>query len=137
MRYRLNELKKIPEFEVLSKNHRIVQLILYQNKAKLRLEHLQKLKVKCASINVLCASDAVFEKYAQEGNDKTKGFDLVNFLAQELNESFKVIRHKLSVNPHWCHVPLTTVQNTLKFLVQYQFPREEISRMPILLLYPR
>ncbi|GLV41616.1 mitochondrial transcription termination factor 5 [Carabus blaptoides fortunei] len=137
VRFRLQELQSIPEFEVLRKNQRIVQLVLSQNKAKLRLEHLRKLNVKCASINVLCASDTVFGKYVQEGNDRTKGFDLVNFLAQELHDTYKVIRHKLSDNPHWCHVPLTTVQSTLKFLLQHQFARREISRLPILLLYPR
>lgn len=59
---RLHELKEIPEFNVLSKNKRILKLVNHQHKAKQRLEYLQKIKMRNASLHILSSTDADFEK---------------------------------------------------------------------------
>lgn len=56
---RLRDLNEIEEFQVLTSNPRVLRLVHYQNKARLRLEYLNQLKVRCASLHILsCGSDA-------------------------------------------------------------------------------
>lgn len=133
---RLNELAKVPEFTVLSQNKRILHLIMCQHKAKSRLEQLRRLKLKCFSINMLCATEQIFAKYTIEGNDKTRGTDFVNFLTSELKAPASYFREKLSENPHWYQISLVTGQNTLNFLLKLNFKKVDIRECPIILLYP-
>lgn len=60
---RLNFLKDIKEFSALTNNPRIVRLVHYQKKARLRLDYLQQVKIKCASLHILSATADAFEKY--------------------------------------------------------------------------
>lgn len=133
---RLNELTKVPEFKALSQNKRILQLIISQNKAKSRLEQLHKLKLKCVSINMLCGTEKFFEKHTVEGNDKTKGTDLVNFLNSELKAPVSYFRNKMSENPYWCQISLVTAQESFNFLLKLKFDKKDILEVPIIVLYP-
>lgn len=112
-------------------------MVYYQNKAKLRLEILRNLNVKNASLHVLCAADNVFEKYTQEGHDRTKGIDLLNFLTAEFDGNFKDIRDALSCNPHWYHIPPTVAKENLEFLINWGIPKTDIAGMPSILLYSK
>lgn len=56
---RLKEINDVAEFQALITNPRILRLVHYQSKARLRLEYLQHLKVRCASLHILsCGADA-------------------------------------------------------------------------------
>lgn len=59
---RLLEVKKIDEFNVLFCNPRILRLVHYQNKARIRLEYLKLMKIKCFSLHCLSTNSATFEK---------------------------------------------------------------------------
>lgn len=59
---RLLEVKKIDEFNVLFCNPRILRLVHYQNKARIRLEYLKLMKIKCFSLHCLSTNAATFEK---------------------------------------------------------------------------
>lgn len=59
---RLRDLHEIEEFQVLQTNPRILKLVHYQNKARLRLDYLNQLKVKCASLHILSCGSEAFAK---------------------------------------------------------------------------
>lgn len=59
---RLKDLNDVEEFQALITNPRILRLVHYQNKARLRLDYLQHLKVKCASLHILSCSADTFAK---------------------------------------------------------------------------
>jgi hypothetical protein len=133
---RLMDLKKTDEFNVLCNHPRVLRLVHYQNKALSRLNYLQQLKVKCASLHILSASSDTFEKYAREGIDKTKGKDVVHYLAKTFKSEETVVRSTLSRHPNWCHVPILSVKASLDFLKYKKFTNEEIYENIHLLLYP-
>ena len=51
--FRLQEIQRIPELRMLLSSPNILNLVLHQNKVKSRLSFLQKLQLKCASMQVL------------------------------------------------------------------------------------
>lgn len=59
---RLRDLNEIEEFQVLSTNPRVLRLVHYQNKARLRLDYLSQLKVRCASLHILSCGSEAFAK---------------------------------------------------------------------------
>lgn len=59
---RLKDLNEIEEFQVLTSNPRVLRLVHYQNKARLRLDYLNQLKVRCASLHILSCGSEAFEK---------------------------------------------------------------------------
>lgn len=59
---RLKDLNEIEEFQVLNTNPRVLRLVHYQNKARLRLDYLNQLKVRCASLHILSCGSEAFAK---------------------------------------------------------------------------
>lgn len=59
---RLKDLNEIEEFKVLNTNPRVLRLVHYQNKARLRLDYLNQLKVRCASLHILSCGSQAFAK---------------------------------------------------------------------------
>lgn len=59
---RLQELNDIEEFEALTTNPRVLRLVYYQSKARQRLDYLQHLKVRCASLHILSCCAGAFAK---------------------------------------------------------------------------
>lgn len=62
---RLKDLNEIEEFQVLSSNPRVLRLVHYQNKARLRLDYLNQLKVRCASLHILSCGSQAFAKLVE------------------------------------------------------------------------
>ncbi|XP_037945648.1 transcription termination factor 5, mitochondrial [Teleopsis dalmanni] len=133
---RLRDLHEIDEFKVLATNPRVLRLVHYQNKARLRLEYLEHLKVRCASLHILsCGSDA-FVKFAREGSDRTKGRDIIIFLSNILKKDGNTLRNLLSRHPNWCHIPVIHIQRTYECLTKKKFSNEQIYKNVHLLFYP-
>lgn len=59
---RLHDLDKIPEFKVLKSHPRILRLVHFQKKVVSRLNYLQDMRVKCASLHILSSTRDQFEK---------------------------------------------------------------------------
>lgn len=59
---RLRDLNEIEQFKVLVSNPRVLRLVHYQNKARLRLDYLNQLKVRCASLHILSCGSEAFAK---------------------------------------------------------------------------
>ncbi|XP_018803698.1 PREDICTED: uncharacterized protein LOC108978059 [Bactrocera latifrons] len=133
---RLKDLNSIDEFKVLGTNPRVLRLVHYQNKARLRLEYLNQLKVRCASLHILSGGSEKFAKFAREGVDRTKGRDVVVYLANIMKKDENYIRALLSRHPNWCHIPVLQVKQCYDFLRSKKFPISAISNNIHLLLYP-
>lgn len=112
-------------------------MLLAQNKVKMRMEILKNNNVKCSSLHILCSPSNVFERYALEGNDRTKGSDIINYLHLEFKRPIKEIRESLSCNPHWYHVPFTSIQTSYEFLKSKGYKSSDIGKFPVILLYTK
>ncbi|KAL7744316.1 hypothetical protein ACLKA6_001709 [Drosophila palustris] len=133
---RLRDINETEQFQVLGSNPRILRLVHYQNKARLRLDYLNQLKVRCASLHILsCGSDA-FAKFARDGSDRTKGRDIVVYLGNIFQKDEQVLRNLLSRHPNWCHIPVLHVKQCLEFLQSKKFGLDDILQNIHLLLYP-
>jgi hypothetical protein len=133
---RLVQLQKVKEFHVLCGHPRVLRLIHYQNKAKTRLEYLKQMKVKCASLHVLSATSETFEKYARDGIDRTKGRDIVHYIAKTFKMPNDDARRVLARHPNWCHVPVLSIKASMDYLIYKKFTPAEIAENLMLLLYP-
>uniref|UniRef100_A0AAG5CVM5 Transcription termination factor 5, mitochondrial n=1 Tax=Anopheles atroparvus TaxID=41427 RepID=A0AAG5CVM5_ANOAO len=134
--YRLERLKNVKEFEVLTKHPRVLKLIQYQTKATIRLEYLQQLKVRCASLDVLSSHSQNFERYVREGCDRTKGRDTAHFLKYLFGDRGDQALQKIRRHPNWFHVPIAQMQDTFEALLKLKYTREDILDNVHILLYP-
>lgn len=133
---RLNDLKSLQEFDGLLDHPRVLKLVMYQIKAKARLEYLQQLKFKCASLHVLSSDNLTFERYTREGADKTKGNDIAAFIAHHFGKQEDEVRELVSRHPNWTCVPLKVMKNNLTLLMKEHFKKEDIYKHIFLLAYP-
>ncbi|XP_016971178.2 transcription termination factor 5, mitochondrial isoform X1 [Drosophila rhopaloa] len=133
---RLRDLQEIEEFQVLGTNPRVLRLVHYQNKARVRLDYLNQLRVRCASLHILSCGSEAFAKFARDGSDRTKGRDIVVYLGKVLSKDVQVLRNLLSRHPNWCHIPLLHVKQCLEYLRAKKFKLSEIFANIHLLLYP-
>ncbi|XP_036342585.1 transcription termination factor 5, mitochondrial-like [Rhagoletis pomonella] len=133
---RLKDLHTIEEFKVLGTNPRVLRLVHYQNKARLRLEYLNQLKVRCASLHILSGGSEKFAKFAREGTDRTKGRDVVVYLANILKKDENDVRTLLGRHPNWCHIPVLQLKQCFDFLQSKKFPISAIYDNIHVLLYP-
>lgn len=133
---RLRDLNEIEQFQVLGSNPRVLRLVHYQNKARLRLDYLNQLRVRCASLHILSCGSEAFAKFARDGSDRTKGRDIVVYLGNVLEKDEQLLRNVLSRHPNWCHIPVLHVKQCLEYLLGKKFKLDEIFHNIHLLLYP-
>ncbi|XP_030374963.1 transcription termination factor 5, mitochondrial isoform X2 [Scaptodrosophila lebanonensis] len=133
---RLRDLNEIEEFQVLGTNPRILRLVHYQNKARLRLDYLNQLKVRCASLHILSCGSEAFAKFARDGSDRTKGRDIIFYLSNLMFKDQQLLRDLLSRHPNWCHIPLLQVKQCLEYLLSKKFSIDDIFHNIHLLVYP-
>uniref|UniRef100_A0A1B6CTF5 Uncharacterized protein n=1 Tax=Clastoptera arizonana TaxID=38151 RepID=A0A1B6CTF5_9HEMI len=137
IRERLNLIQKVPQFNLLIDHPSILKLALYQKKVKHRLKVLEEHKMKNTSIHLLFANDNVFDKYIEEGADRTRGDDSLYFLSKELSVDKKDLRAILNRHPYWYHVSALVISENLKYLYSKNFTKEEILKSIFVLLYPK
>ena len=133
---RIEELKKVEQFNVLFKDLGILKLITHQNRAKARLEFLNQNKIKCASLNILSNSTEIFRKYVKSGKDRTNGSDQVNFLSKKFNLDRDEIHEILNRHPYWRYVPVVSIQVAVTYLESKGFTDQDCLDNLCLLLYP-
>lgn len=137
VRDRLNTIKRTPELNPFLSHPRVLRLIYYYKQANIRLQYLKNMQMKCASLHMLSGPKSVFEKYINEGGDKTRGCDIVHYVSTALRCTRKEVQSKLLKHPYWCHVPLLHMKETLQFLCDSGFSRKQILSSVQLLLYPK
>uniref|UniRef100_A0A1B0A634 Uncharacterized protein n=1 Tax=Glossina pallidipes TaxID=7398 RepID=A0A1B0A634_GLOPL len=133
---RLKDLNEVEEFQVLNCNPRVSRLVHYQNKARLCLEYLNQLKVRCVSLHLLSCSSDTFARYARDGDDRTWGLDIVVYVAHVLDKEVADLRNVMSQHPNWCHIPIVRVKQCCEFLLNNEFSKADIYDNMHLLLYP-
>uniref|UniRef100_A0A336MF22 CSON000445 protein n=1 Tax=Culicoides sonorensis TaxID=179676 RepID=A0A336MF22_CULSO len=133
---RLRDLTSLKEFNGLLDHPRVLKLVLYQIKAKARLQYLQQLKFKCASLHILSSANTAFEKYTREGADKTKGNDIVAFIAHNFKKTEDEIREIVNRHPNWTCVPIQVMKSNFNFLTSEGFTTEDIFHHVFLIAYP-
>jgi len=79
----------------------------------------------------------LFCRYVREGSDRTRGDDITKFLSVELDTTEARIRKLLQRHPYWCSVPLMTVRDTMDFLLNRGFTRDQILFSIHAVLYSR
>ncbi|XP_055639815.1 transcription termination factor 5, mitochondrial [Toxorhynchites rutilus septentrionalis] len=133
---RLEELRKVREFDILFEHPKILKLIAYQRKAAIRLDFLQQMKFRCASLNVLTSHSECFEKYVRDGYDRIKGKDTAHYLGMVFkNRESEAFKH-LKRHPNWFHVPIVQMQEVLQHVLDHGFDLEDIYDNVQILLYP-
>lgn len=133
---RLIDLTSLKEFDGLLDHPRVLKLVMYQIKAKARLEYLQQLKFKCASLHILSSDNLTFERYTREGADKTKGNDIAAFIAHNFGKREDEVRELVARHPNWTCVPLKVMKSNLMLLMREGFIKEDIYKHLFLLAYP-
>lgn len=133
---RLIDLKSLKEFDGLLDHPRVLKLVMYQIKAKARLEYLQQLKFKCASLHILSSDNVTFERYTREGADKTKGNDIAAFISHHFGKKEDDVRELIARHPNWTCVPLKVMKSNLTLLLKERFKKEDIYKHVFLLAYP-
>nr|CAD7431290.1 unnamed protein product [Timema monikensis] len=76
-------------------------------------------------------------RYAKEGADRTRGRDITGYLSLTLGLPEIEIRQGLHRHPYWCHIPLHSVQDTLHYLLELGYTRDQVWSNVHLLVYPR
>lgn len=137
VRWRLEQLQEVPEFQALVKHPRVLRLVHYQTKAQSRLDHLHEARVRCVSLHILCTSRKHFQKYITDGSDRTKGMDIMYYLSSVLKIDETKIRRSMQLHPFYCHVPLVSIKSTLDLLLERGYTKQQIFKDIQVLLYPR
>lgn len=75
-------------------------------------------------------------RFARDGSDRTKGRDIVVYLANILKKNEHDIRNLLSRHPNWCHIPVLHVKQCYEFLLSKTFKADDVYNNIHLLLYP-
>lgn len=134
---RLNEIDQIPEFQLLKTHPRIARLLYYHNKAKSRLEEFRSVQLRVPSLHFLSADTKRYQKSLRGGDLRIRGVDVMIYLAETFNVSKKRIRESLTRHPHWLHIPLLTIQESLQHLRSIgNFTTNQLIDAIPLLLYP-
>lgn len=77
-----------------------------------------------------------FFRFARDGSDRTKGRDVVVYLANVIHKPEHDVRNLLSRHPNWCHIPALQVKQCYEFLLAKKFTKTDIFHNMHLLLYP-
>lgn len=100
-----------------------IYLVFFNNKCFFRFSTL------FSSLMYLC-------RYTQDGCDRTKGKDLIEFLTYEL-EDYETIRATLPRHPSWCQISYLQTHETFFYLKGKNFSNDDILRNIQIVLYSR
>ncbi|GJQ86720.1 hypothetical protein Trydic_g14790 [Trypoxylus dichotomus] len=135
---RFNELKEVPEMNVLRQSPRILRLILHYNRAKSRLSFMHQLQLKCATMCLLVAehdSEPHFNHHVRNTKDMNVLNDILTLLKHMLNTDTPAIEYNLKKHPFYLQIPLVNIEKTCKH-VQKSFSNHSIIKVLPILLYP-
>ncbi|CAH0405933.1 unnamed protein product [Chilo suppressalis] len=143
---RLDELKSLKEYQVLSSNPRALSMVVHKNKMLSRLKKIQETEKQCYSLNNLVASSTVFNNYMSGFGNRACGRDMAILIASYANaendnykstnsETIKNIVKQLKKHKYYLHAALIVVDTNIQFLKK-KFDNSVIFRHCQLLLYP-
>ncbi|XP_076034097.1 mitochondrial transcription termination factor 5 [Oratosquilla oratoria] len=134
---RLENLRKIPEYEIFRSHPRLIRAIYYQKKIEKRMDYLQVKDTKgFPSLNVLSGDQDQFDRFLSFGDMKQNRKDIINFLATKLNTKVQIFQQALHRYQDLQGVTLLSVKETLEFLQDSGYSDKQILNAPELLMYP-
>ncbi|XP_044581413.1 transcription termination factor 5, mitochondrial isoform X2 [Cotesia glomerata] len=125
-----------PELKVLINHPNVLHIILIKNRIEQRLEYLNYLKIKDVTVNVLLKTNDSFDRLIKSPSRKYKYKDIIALVVNYSLADASTIKNHLSKHPHWRHVDLVTVHETLKYLTEL-FDSADIFDNLTLIFYPR
>ncbi|KAF5275663.1 hypothetical protein FQA39_LY06775 [Lamprigera yunnana] len=134
---RIEEVKKIPEFNLFRNHSNFLQLIIYHNEARSRLSFLKKLKIKCASVGTFCSQKKQFELYVQDRHDIHRANAVTLYIKDLLHCDDDAISANLKRHSYYRHVSFLTIFDSYTFLRDLHFTNDAITNVISVLLYPR
>ncbi|XP_060518431.1 transcription termination factor 5, mitochondrial [Cylas formicarius] len=138
VKYRLEEIERIPDLRVLLGNPNILELVVHHNKATSRLSFLQQVELKCASLMLLSSGTTEqFDNHIKQGTDAYSSKDVSNFLKSLFQEDGESLLSAIRVHPFYLKVPFLQMQRTYDYLISRKFAPSSIRRVICLILYPK
>ncbi|CAH0557908.1 unnamed protein product [Brassicogethes aeneus] len=136
VKFRLGELKKVPEFKILLDNPRILQLVVHQNRAKSRLSFLKQLQLRCTNYTLL-GSNCEFDDHIKEGKDKNASRETLKFLSKIFKVNSSIIKKRWQLHPFNLQVPYLDMEKTFQHLKSLDFQTKDIYDCMHIILYPK
>ncbi|CAG0917604.1 unnamed protein product [Notodromas monacha] len=139
VRERLKQLNTVPHFEALKDHPRVLRLVMYQNKAKTRLAHIESMHVGgIISLDLLAASTKKYESFMESSKmPRVRGKDLTHLVSTLLEIENDFVRDELHKHPCWKQTSLVQVKGTVTYLLAEGFTREKIMNALQIVLYSR
>lgn len=138
LRLRLDDILKIPMFQVLMDYPQMLKLVVHHIKIRSRLAFLKRLKLRCASLSQIGnLHTKSFEEYIQLVKDANSSQCVIAFFCKLLDKSKEDIEGKLKKHPYYCNIPFSDINTTFRSLTQQGYTKENIFRCLLILLYPR
>ncbi|XP_073943499.1 transcription termination factor 5, mitochondrial-like [Choristoneura fumiferana] len=146
VRERLEDLKNLKEYNILSTNPRVLSMVIHQRKMMTRLSKIQAARKQCYSLNHLVSSSKVFNEYISSFGNKVCGRDIAVLITSSLDvredavqfvspDTLKFVLTQLRRHKFWLHAALNVVDENIKFLKR-RFKNDIILKNCQLLLYP-
>ncbi|CAK1599771.1 unnamed protein product [Parnassius mnemosyne] len=151
---RLEQLKELKEYQILSTNPRVLSLVVHKRKMLSRLEKIQSAKKQCYSLNHLVASTKVFNNYINSFGNKVCGRDIAVLISSciqtkqvknydssatnkenEQSTLRKAIVQQLKKHKYWLHSSLYIINENLQYLNEIFYGDVIVNNCQIL-LYP-
>lgn len=159
LKCRLEEIRSVPELNVLLNNPYFLKLIIHHNQARSRLSFLQHVKLKCASTGLLCKflfliifylhwynfnecsvfTDSPvdhFESYIRESRDRNSVSEILFLLKNLLQADGDKLGKNLKKHCYCRSVPLVEIEKSCKLLKKLRFSNKSITEVIQVVLYP-
>ncbi|XP_013144332.1 PREDICTED: uncharacterized protein LOC106107871 [Papilio polytes] len=153
VRERLDQLKELKEYQILSSHPRVLSMVVHKRKMLTRLEKIQSAKKQCYSLNQLVSSRKIFNNYINSFGNKVCGRDMAILIANSIqtredkNSDLptlkkdrytnlkKAVLQQLKKHKYWLHSSLYIINENLQYLNK-KFYGDVIVNNCQILLYP-
>ncbi|KAF9419243.1 hypothetical protein HW555_004170 [Spodoptera exigua] len=145
VRERLDDLRSLKEYKVLSTNPRMLLLVIHKKKMLNRLTKIETAKKQCFSLNHLVSSSKVFNNYINSFGDKVCGRDIAILITSSLKlpahngrgqaARITAVLNQLRRHKYWLHVAMSVIDENIQFL-RNKFDHQIIMNNCVILLYP-
>ncbi|CAG5018265.1 unnamed protein product [Parnassius apollo] len=151
---RLEQLKDLKEYQILSTNPRVLSLVVHKRKMMSRLEKIQSAKKQCYSLNHLVSSTKAFNNYINSFGSKVWSKDIAVLISSciqakkvknhessatnkenEQSKLRKAIVQQLKRHKYWLHSSLYIINENLQYLNEIFYGDVIVNNCQIL-LYP-
>ncbi|KAF2900922.1 hypothetical protein ILUMI_05262 [Ignelater luminosus] len=136
LKCRLEEIKSIPELNILINSPYFLELIIHHNEARSRLTFLQQIKLKCATTGLLCSKVDNFHSHVRESRDHNTISEILFLLKTLLQADGNKLEMNLRKHCYFKNIPLVDIEKSCKLLKKLKFSNKSITEVIQVVLYP-